>query len=230
MSTLVDVVRRVVVLPQPLWWSHNDHYHGLMLSQIPAGASRALDIGCGTGAFARKLATRIAHVDAIDRSSEALTLARDRSTGVSNARFVDADLFDFAGDERGYDFISLIAVVHHMDFDAAAERLRSLLAPDGVVAILGIAREDTLGEFAKSTVRFGVNAVVGAAFALRRSIGRPAPIPDGTVRRTGGARERPVHDVRRRACGGAGRIPGLRVPPAVLLALPAHVPCNGWTC
>lgn len=176
---VVDVVRRVVVLPQPLWWSHNDHYHRVLLERVPAGASRALDVGCGTGAFARKLATRVAHVDAIDRSADALELGRERSAGIDNIRFVDADLFDFGGDERGYDFISLIAVIHHMDFEAAAERLRALLAPGGVVAILGIAREDTLPEFAKRAVRFGVNAAVGAAFAVRRAVGRPALIPTG---------------------------------------------------
>ena len=190
MPFLVDVARRVLVLPKPLWWSHNDHYHDVLLEQIPDGASRALDVGCGTGAFARKLATRVAHVDAIDRASDPLARARERSMHLANVRFVDADLFDFVGDERGYDFISLIAVIHHMDFDAAAERLRSLLAPGGVVAVLGLAREDVLSEYAKSVPRFGLNAAIGAGFALRRAVGRPPAIPTGRF----AAPEAPVKD------------------------------------
>jgi SAM-dependent methyltransferase len=190
MSSLIDVARRVVVLPPPLWWSHNDHYHGVLLDQIPAGASRALDVGCGTGRFARALATRVAHVDAIDRSPETLALARERSHGVTNVSYVDADLFDFEADPGSYDFISLIAVIHHMDFEEAASRLRTLLAPGGVLAVLGIAREDTLPEYARSAGIFGLNTLVGAWFAVRRAIGRPAPIATGRS----AAPEAPVRD------------------------------------
>ena len=189
-SPLVSVARRVLVLPPPLWWSHNDHYHGVLLDHMPAGASHALDVGCGTGRFARKLATRVANVDAIDRSPETLALARERSYGIANVSYVDADLFEFEPDARGYDFISLIAVIHHMDLEAAAPRLHELLAPGGVLAVLGIAREDTLAEYARSGVLFPLNALVGAWFALRRIAGRPARIPTG---RSAGP-EAPVRD------------------------------------
>jgi SAM-dependent methyltransferase len=189
-SPLVAVARRVLVLPPALWWSHNDHYHRVLLDQVPPGATRALDVGCGTGRFARALASRVDHVDAIDRSPETLALARERSRDVSNITYTDADLFDFDADPRGYDFISLIAVIHHVDFDAATLRLRSLLAPGGVLAVLGIAREDSVVEYARSGVAFGVNAVVGTWFAVRRAIGRPAPI--GTGR--GATPEAPVMD------------------------------------
>lgn len=179
--SLVEAARRVLVLPKPLWWSHNDHYHDVLLRHVPAGATRALDVGCGTGAFARRLAARVDGVVAIDRSPETLSIARARSSGTENIVFVEADLFGFDGDERGYDFISLLAVLHHMDLDEAASRLRELLAPGGVVAILGIAREDTLHEYARSVVLFGLNALVGAWFALRRAAGRPAGIPTGAA-------------------------------------------------
>ena len=199
---LVDIARRVLVLPPLLWWSHNDHYHRVLLEHVPADSSRALDVGCGTGRFARSLATRVAHVDAIDRSSETLVLARERSRDIANVSYVDTDLFDFEGAIGSYDFISLIAVVHHMDFDEATARLQTLLAPGGVLAVLGVAREDTIPEYARSCVTFVLNALVGAWFALRRAVGRPAPI--GTGR--GAAPEAPVRDpemsfreVRRRA-------------------------------
>lgn len=176
---IVETARRVIVLPRALWWSHNDHYHDLLLLQVPAGATRALDVGCGTGAFARRLAGRIDRVDAIDRSSGTLAIARERSSGMRNIGFVDADLFDFDGHEQGYHFISLIAVLHHMDLEAAASRLRAMLAPGGVIAVLGIAREDSLREYVRSVPLFVLNGLIGAWFALRRVTGRPAAIPTG---------------------------------------------------
>jgi SAM-dependent methyltransferase len=187
---LVDVARRVIVLPRPLWWSHNDHYHRLLLEQVPATAVRALDVGCGTGRFARALAPRVDHVDAIDRSPQTLALARERSRGVPNISYTDADLFDFEADPRGYDFISLIAVLHHIDLEQAASRLTELLAPGGVLVVLGIAREDTVAEYARSGPTFVLNAAVGLWFAVRRAIGRPSQIGTGG----GAAPEAPVKD------------------------------------
>lgn len=35
--------------PEP--WSHNLHYHRMILEAIPPGCERALDVGCGTGAL-----------------------------------------------------------------------------------------------------------------------------------------------------------------------------------
>ncbi len=33
-------------------WSHNIHYHPLILSAVPAGCERALEVGCGEGILA----------------------------------------------------------------------------------------------------------------------------------------------------------------------------------
>lgn len=180
----------LLAMPKSLGWNHNDYYHPLLLRQIPDGATRALDVGCGTGRFARQLAQRVAQVDAIDRSAEALALARERSAGIDNIRFVDADLFDFEVDASGYDFISLIAVIHHMDFDAAAARLRTMLKPGGVLAILGATRDRSLTDYARSVLVMGVNVGFGAIYAVRRAVGWDAGFPTGPA----GAVQAPVRD------------------------------------
>lgn len=36
--------------------AHNDHYHNFLLQQLPSNCQNILEIGCGTGAFARCLA------------------------------------------------------------------------------------------------------------------------------------------------------------------------------
>jgi len=37
-------------------WSHNNHYHRWMLRQLPRTIDKALDVGCGAGDLARRLA------------------------------------------------------------------------------------------------------------------------------------------------------------------------------
>ncbi len=39
-------------------WTANNHYHKFLLQHVPRNCENALEIGCGTGAFARLLAKR----------------------------------------------------------------------------------------------------------------------------------------------------------------------------
>lgn len=57
-------------------FDHNDHYHRLLLRQVPQNCRAALDVGCGTGRFARRLARLGIEVDAIDPSEEVIAQAR----------------------------------------------------------------------------------------------------------------------------------------------------------
>lgn len=59
-------------------FDHNDHYHRLLLRHVPPGALTALDVGCGTGRFARELADRGLRVEALDASQEAVAAAYPR--------------------------------------------------------------------------------------------------------------------------------------------------------
>src|SRR5262245_2010382 len=88
-------------------FNHNDFYHPFLLRHVPRGARRALDVGCGTGRFARLLATRVAQVDAVDRSAEVISAAAP----APNVSFINADVRDL--ELAGYDYISCIASIHH---------------------------------------------------------------------------------------------------------------------
>ena len=57
-------------------WNHNAHFHDYLLRQIPRKLNRALDIGCGLGLFASKLAHRTKIVDALDLDSKILKEAK----------------------------------------------------------------------------------------------------------------------------------------------------------
>jgi 2-polyprenyl-3-methyl-5-hydroxy-6-metoxy-1,4-benzoquinol methylase len=60
-------------------WTHNNHYHGFLLRHVPANCSSALEVGCGSGAFSRRLAGCARQVVALDLSAEMIRVARARS-------------------------------------------------------------------------------------------------------------------------------------------------------
>jgi 16S rRNA A1518/A1519 N6-dimethyltransferase RsmA/KsgA/DIM1 with predicted DNA glycosylase/AP lyase activity len=60
-------------------WNHNVHYQPVILGAVPAGCGAALEVGCGDGLLASKLAERCAEVTAIDRDARMTALARARA-------------------------------------------------------------------------------------------------------------------------------------------------------
>jgi SAM-dependent methyltransferase len=125
------------------YWNHNVHYHPLVLEAVPEGCGAALDVGCGDGLLAQKLADRARTVVGVDRSSEMIRLARERSRSLSAVAFAQADFLEES--DQGplaagqYDFVSAVAVVHHAEFDQAVRALVRLLAPGGRLVVIGLA-------------------------------------------------------------------------------------------
>jgi 2-polyprenyl-3-methyl-5-hydroxy-6-metoxy-1,4-benzoquinol methylase len=72
-------------------FNFNDHYHPLLLKQVPDGARTALDVGCGTGRFARLLAGRGLDVEGTDANGEVIEAARAAGGG---PRYRQADVRD----------------------------------------------------------------------------------------------------------------------------------------
>ncbi|MER6125877.1 class I SAM-dependent methyltransferase [Streptomyces sp. NPDC001795] len=124
------------------YWNHNVHYHPAVLAAVPDGCRTALDVGCGDGLLARKLAARAGSVTGVDRSPEMIRLAHKDVPG--NVTFLEGDYLDQAAlPDSGYDFISAVAVVHHTAFEDAVTRLVRLLTPGGRLMIVGLAYNRT---------------------------------------------------------------------------------------
>ena len=62
-------------------WNHNVHYHPVVLAAVPGGCEAALDVGCGDGLLARKLAEKAGCVPGVDRSPEMIRQARAEASG-----------------------------------------------------------------------------------------------------------------------------------------------------
>jgi cyclopropane-fatty-acyl-phospholipid synthase len=106
---------------------------------------RVLDVGCGWGSFAiRAAANHGASVLGVTLSEPQAALARRRVADAGVADRVEIRVLDYRdlADER-FDAIASIGMVEHVGeerIDLYAERLASLLAPDGRLLNHGIAR------------------------------------------------------------------------------------------
>ena len=49
------------------YWNHNVQYQPVILGAVPPGCGSALEVGCGDGMLAGRLAERCAEVTGIDR-------------------------------------------------------------------------------------------------------------------------------------------------------------------
>lgn len=93
---------------------------------------RVLDVGCGCGASSLELAAAVGangFVTGVDVSSAMLERAQQRSRGIPQLEFVEADAATFRSDQRWDAMHSRFGVMFFDDNDAAFRNLRDLLAP-----------------------------------------------------------------------------------------------------
>ena len=137
--------------------SHNDHYHNFLLRHLPSKCNEALEIGCGTGTFARLLAERSEHVLALDLSGEMIRIARERSTTFSNIEFQLADVLDTPLPAETFDCIASIATLHHLPLREILLKLKGALKPNGVLLILDLFEAAGFGDSLSNLVAIPVS-------------------------------------------------------------------------
>ncbi|QBI52115.1 class I SAM-dependent methyltransferase [Streptomonospora litoralis] len=152
-----------------LAWNHNVHYHDYLLRLVPDHCVRALDVGCGTGRFARRLTARCARVEAIDPETAMIEQARERTPRRLGVHYARAALADYGIVAGAYDFVSAVASLHHMRFAEPVRALAHGLAPGGVLAVLGLYREATLADYAASAAALPPEWAIGAGLRAARA-------------------------------------------------------------
>jgi SAM-dependent methyltransferase len=127
-------------------WNHNTHYHDFLLCQLPPRLGEALDLGCGTGAFARLRAGRAERVLGLDLSPQMVRLARERSTGVPNVDYQVADATTWPFPRERFDCIASIATLHHLPLAETLAKMRDALKPGGTLLVLDLYRSQGVSD------------------------------------------------------------------------------------
>ena len=125
-------------------WNLNIHYHRVVLDAIPAGAATALDIGCGNGVLSFDLADRGLEVTGVDPDVASVERATRDPARSARTTFVAADVFTHPFAPASFDVVASNAMLHHVDAERGLRRMRELVRPGGVVAIIGFAMPSDL--------------------------------------------------------------------------------------
>jgi SAM-dependent methyltransferase len=157
------------------YWNHNVHYQPLILRAVPSGCGTALDIGCGDGMLAGKLAERCAHVTGMDVDAGVIALARER-TSKAGVSFVAADFLSQPITET-FDFICANTSLHHMDFERALTTIAGLLRPGGRMAVVGLAKDVSPRDYLLGAVGMPVDRLY-KEFHREGNPGVPVKEPD----------------------------------------------------
>jgi ubiquinone/menaquinone biosynthesis C-methylase UbiE len=171
-------------MTQADYWNHNVHYQPVILNAVPDGCGAALEVGCGDGMLARRLAERAAEVTAIDRDAEMIALARKRMSAVEGTsgrcvRFVQANFLAYPVETASYDFACANTVLHHMDFAAALSAMARALRPGGRLAVVGLAANGSPVDYLIGTPGVPANWIYRAVRGPGES-GAPVKDPEMT--------------------------------------------------
>lgn len=129
------------------YWNHNTAYHPWLIDIAAQHHGHVLDVGCGDGLLAQRLAPVSRSVTAIDTDPDAIRRAIDRLTEYENVT-VSQDAFDtFQSGVRRFDLITFVASLHHMDLRAALQKARNILTPTGEIAVVGISANKSVRDW-----------------------------------------------------------------------------------
>ncbi len=123
MSTIQADFDRIAPLSGP-GWDHSSHYHAFLLRALPAYCPQALEMGCGTGSFARLLAERAGRVLALDLSPRMIQVARASSRDYPNIDFQVADVLAWDFPAGRFDAIATITTLHHLPLETTLSKMK----------------------------------------------------------------------------------------------------------
>src|SRR5688572_33159995 len=148
-------------------WTANNHYHNALLKHVPPDCENALEIGCGTGAFARDLARLCKRVVALDLSSEMIRIARARSAQLANLEYQLADAMTSTLPPSHFDFVCSIATLHHLTQRRLLLKMLNALKPGGVLLRVDLVQSERLFARMLDAVAWGMSARLRRMHSVR---------------------------------------------------------------
>ena len=129
------------------YWNHNPAYHPWIMKLIGLHSKMILDVGCGEGLLVQRLASQAQYVIGVDPDENSIQRAKRRLLGVPNVTFENKDFLEYTAIPGTFDAIIFVASIHHLDGKSAFNKAKELLAPDGLLLVVGCAKSKTLTDW-----------------------------------------------------------------------------------
>ena len=149
-------------------WDHNCWYHRLLLARVPPDAARVLDVGCGAGTLACRLASRVQRVDAVDRSAAMVAAAAHAAPPNLTLHLADLRTADLPAGH--YDAVVSSALLHHLPLSDVLPRMARWVRPGGVLAAVALPRADLPRELGVELAAAVTHSALGLGFAALRPL------------------------------------------------------------
>ena len=91
-----------------------DDYFSLVDKAIFSKQSLVMDVGCGSGRWAKFVAPMVGSLHLVDPSDQALTVARETLREWDNCSFHNVSTESLPGEDDSFDFIYSLGVLHHI--------------------------------------------------------------------------------------------------------------------
>jgi 2-polyprenyl-3-methyl-5-hydroxy-6-metoxy-1,4-benzoquinol methylase len=138
--------------PNDEYWNHNTAYHPWLLDIAAQRNGDVLDVGCGDGLLAQRLAPVSRTVTAIDPDASAVLRAEKRLSALPEVQVRESAFDAFDPGSQRFDLITFVASLHHMNTRAALARASGMLNPGGTIAVVGLSANKTVRDWIWSAV------------------------------------------------------------------------------
>jgi SAM-dependent methyltransferase len=162
---------------------NNEHYHSVLLQQLPSPCGAVLEVGCGLGRLARAVAKRADCVIALDFSPAMIERARHRSRDCTNIEYHLADIREWSARSSSFDCVIAVATLHHLDHTWFCQSAREWLRPGGRLLVHDLLRDEGWSDRWRSALAAGECGAAAcphwpAVDATRssQSVGRARPL------------------------------------------------------
>jgi 2-polyprenyl-3-methyl-5-hydroxy-6-metoxy-1,4-benzoquinol methylase len=129
------------------YWNHNTAYHPWLVDIAAQHRGDVLDVGCGDGLLAQRLAPVSRSVTGIDPDAAAIGRATERLASQKHVTVTQADFQAYQPGSRRFDLITFVASLHHMDLRRSLLQARELLRPSGEIAVVGVSANKSLRDW-----------------------------------------------------------------------------------
>jgi len=103
---------------------------------VPEEGGSMLELGCGTGELSRRLAPRLAHVDAVDPSAAMMEVGRGEEGGDAPSLHWTQSPGEAFTTERRYDLVLTALSLHWMEWEEILPKIVAWLKPGGVYVMV----------------------------------------------------------------------------------------------